>query len=318
MLGGMAWLHGRLDTLDLVAMGAATSSVSPETAARVLVALTVVLAGAGLKMLTLPLALWGRMAHGGPAVSLVAFMALAAKASVFGLVVRVLATALGHPQAGGGWGEPEDASWPLLLLLVGMVALALGTAASIREHGLVRLLSETSVAQAGLALFALALPREECLRAMLVLLAADGLSGAGAFLAVSALVEARGDDRLDSCRGLARDGGLLGRVTAFFTLSLVGLPPTVGFVARLHLFAGVLREGAVDLAALGIVAVVASLFAWGRVVQRMLADPEEPPIVVGLYNRILLGALAAFVLALGVWWPPLLGLAHRSIRMFDG
>lgn len=154
---------------------------------------------------------------------------------------------------------------------------------------------------------------------MLFYLAAYLFMNLGAFAVVLALRERVGNEEdIQDYRGLGLRNPLLGVTMAIFLFWLTGLPPFAGFVGKFFLFAAVIEAKLYWLAIVGILNSVVSLYYYARILRAMyLERPAEgesfPALRLAPANAVLLVALAAPTLLLGIFWGPLAGLVNRSV-----
>jgi len=224
---------------------------------------------------------------------------------------------LSTPAADGRWAYARglDGSWAVSACAI--AAMTVGNLGALRERSLRRLLVAGAIAHVGYALVGVAAASDDGLRAIVFSTAAFSIGMIGALHVATLIARARGTDDLGAVTGLL--GGRaapLGIALGIFLLSLVGVPPLVGFRAKLHLFAAALDEGHPGLVAVGFVSSAASLFAYARVLAAMrTAAPAAPPVRVTLYDAGFAASLLAATVAFGVYEMPLLDLAARSAHL---
>ena len=133
-----------------------------------------------------------------------------------------------------------------------------------------------------------------------------------------------GGEDVESYRGLAWRGAVIpATCLAVFLLSLTGLPPFAGFIAKFFLFAAVLQEGGVFfiLALVAVLNSVISLYYYAKVIKIMFLDapaPEDKVIALGAgdFNITLLLPLTVLTVVFGVYFAPLLRYANQSLNFF--
>jgi multicomponent Na+:H+ antiporter subunit D len=178
--------------------------------------------------------------------------------------------------------------WPLLmgatrleiLLALGATSLLFGAAAAWKEADAKRMLGFSSVSQLGFVLLALGWGSTAALGAAILYLISHALAKALLFLVTGALADSVGSTRFADLRGQGRDMPWLGAAYLVGSLSLIGLPPTLGFVAKV----GLLGAGVAAHAWLGVaIAAVGSLMTAAYTLKAYLClfwedpDPERPP-----------------------------------------
>ncbi|MFW6023437.1 MAG: NADH-quinone oxidoreductase subunit N [Myxococcota bacterium] len=188
---------------------------------------------------------------------------------------------------------PEEVPWRLLVAVVALLTMTLGNLAALWQQDVRRLLGWSSVSQAGYGLMAVvALGRSDLAVPSLVLfVVAYGLANVAAFGVVVAL---RGRTRLEDYRGLGRVRPWHAASLVLALLSLVGIPPLVGFGAKLALFGAAIQAGYGWLAVAAVINTVISLFYYLRVIAPMLRP--APEVEVALLGR--LSPITAVVAAL--------------------
>jgi NADH-quinone oxidoreductase subunit N len=206
---------------------------------------------------------------------------------------------------------PAPEIWALGLLLAGGAAVIWGNLAALRQDNLMRMLGYSSIAHSGYIALLLSVGGDLMGEAVLVYAASYAPAVVGAF-AVAGLLGA--GTRLGDLRGLAWSRPVAGVALGVALLSMAGLPPTVGFLAKIYLFsslAGQAAFGALILAAVG----SALGFAYYlRIAIRIFTAPktETPRATVNLSDALAMGVSVALIVMLGVYHEPLTGLAAAA------
>ena len=108
---------------------------------------------------------------------------------------------------------------------------------------------------------------------------------------------------------------------AFFVLSLSGIPATIGFIGKFYVFAAAIREQFYTLAIIGILNSVVSLYYYMRPIKEMFLEQPEgdgAPLAIEFWNYGLMGVLAIATVFLGLYPPPIIAFANRSLHFFVG
>jgi NADH-quinone oxidoreductase subunit N len=273
----------------------------------------------------------------GAPTPVAAFFSVVPKAAGFALTARFLigagADAMAAAGASGGTEVAHlvrDAGPPTTIAVVLAVAAALtmtlGNLAAIAQRNMKRLLAYSSIAHAGNLAMALAVGSPASSRALLLYLGVYLFMNLSAFLAVIALVSAGAGETLEDLSGLGRRAPLLAFCFAVALLSLAGLPPLAGFVAKFAMFSAVIERGFAGggpiflmLATVGVLNTVVSLYYYARVAKVMYFDPPPAgtaPLRIAPLHTGLLCAASAFVILLGIYVPPLSSLVARSTAMW--
>ncbi|HLW70971.1 MAG TPA: NADH-quinone oxidoreductase subunit N [Candidatus Binataceae bacterium] len=322
MIYGMSWIFGLAGALDFGAINRALLTNGHAPPLTVFIALVLILAGLGYKIASVPFHMWAPDVYEGAPIPITTFLAVGSKAAGFALLTRFFYPAISRVASDGNWQGLRGVEWPQLLLVICAVTMTLGNLAALQQDNLKRLLAYSSIAQAGYALMGFVLLSNDGIRAMLVYLFAYYVMDAGAFVVVLVVRNATGREDLGAYRGLAARGGAAPAIAlAIFLLSLTGIPATVGFIGKFYVFAAAVRQRFFILAVIGILNSVVSLYYYMRPVRAMfLEDPEEgaPPFTGDLWNYGLIGALALATIILGLYPPPVIAFADRSVHFFIG
>jgi NADH-quinone oxidoreductase subunit N len=180
------------------------------------------------------------------------------------------------------------------------------------------MLAYSSISHAGFILTGLTAPNAIGIRSAMFYLIVYSLMTIGAF-GVVMLVASRGEEQtsLDAYAGLARRSPGLAALMTVFLLSLAGIPPTAGFIAKVTVFSAAIGAGNWPLAVVGVLASVAAAFFYLRVIvyiyMRDPADALEPDM--GLMPRIAAAALAVGIVVLGIFPGILTGILDPASVM---
>jgi NADH-quinone oxidoreductase subunit N len=137
----------------------------------------------------------------------------------------------------------------------------------------------------------------------------------GAFLVVMIVANKIGSEEIDDYKGLGKSMPFLGIVLAIFLVSLVGIPPTAGFIAKVMLFIALVDANLITLAIIALLNTVVSLYYYIRVLKNLYlvkVEEEKPEIPVSFANGILLIVLAAPILIFGIYFTPIINFAKES------
>ena len=321
MIYGMSWIFGLSGSLEFSVINRELINAGRDSALTIFIALVLILAGLGYKVASVPFHMWAPDVYEGAPIPITTFLAIGSKAAGFALLTRFFYPAISHLTTSGNWEGLRGVEWPQLLLIVCGVTMTLGNLAALQQDNLKRLLAYSSIAQAGYALMGFVLLSNEGVRAMLVYLFAYYVMDAGAFLVVMIVANATGREDVGAYRGLALRGGALPAIAlTVFLLSLTGIPATVGFIGKFYVFAAAIRQRFYILAVIGILNSVVSLYYYMRPVRAMFLEAPEPDAPVfdaQIWNYGLMGVLAIATIALGLYPPPVIVFASRSLQFFQ-
>ncbi len=257
------------------------------------------LLGAGVALLTIglgfeaalvPFHAWAPDVYEGAPLPVTAFMSVVAKIGAFAGLLRVFPLAL--PQFAAQWGQA--------LAAIAILTMILGNLAALLQTNLKRLLAYSGIAHAGYLLMGVASGGPAGIWSVLFyLLVYTGMT-LGAF-GILLLLERQGAeaDRLEDLAGLAARAPWAAVALALFMVSLAGLPPTAGFIAKLYLFRAALGAHQTALALVGVLTSVVAVYYYLRVAYVALTGEARQGVAV-LRSGFVGAALA--VAAVGVLW----------------
>jgi NADH-quinone oxidoreductase subunit N len=256
--------------------------------------------------------------HGSPsAVTLL--IAGAPKLAAFAIAFRMLAESL--------LGVAAD--WQQMLMVLAIASLAIGNIVAIAQSNFKRMLAYSTISQVGFVLMGMlagvvdgdAAGAADAWGSSLFYIVTYVLTTIGTFGVVIYLSAGRYEaESLDDLRGLGRRSPGLALVMLILMFSLAGIPPLVGFHAKLVVLGSVVAAGMVWLAVLGVMLSLVAAFYYLRVVKLMYFDapPEQSPRLPGGFAPVLIGVNGALVLALGLMPGPLLALCLDAVRQALG
>lgn len=302
LLYGFAFLFGLAGTTSLVGI-AEFIQTGPEGARLAVVfAFVMVAAGLGFKMALVPFHAWVPDVYQGAPTLVTTFLANASKAAAFAVVLRIFYTGLG----GGDSFVASD--WAKMFGVFAAVSMTFGNVAAIMQTDVKRLLGYSSIAQAGnigIGLAAVAAGSTVGPSAVLFFLGTYAATNLGAFVSVILVSNHIGSDEIRDYAGLLRRSPGVAVVLSLCLLSLTGIPPTAGFVAKLYVFNSAVQTGEMWLVALVIVAVLntgISAYYYLRLMRTMLLDEPRDDAVFRPSGTLggLLTAAAVGVLLFGL------------------
>ena len=265
------------------------------------------LVGFGFKISAVPFHMWAPDAYEGAPTSITAFIATGSKAAAFASLLRVLLTALR--------GAPLD--WPMLMWGMAAITMTVGNVVALAQQNLKRMLAYSSIAHVGYMLVGVVAGGSLGNGAVLFYLLVYTFTTAGAFGAIL-LLERNGREavQLADYGGLATRHPVLAVALSVFLLSLIGIPPTAGFVGKFYLFGAAVKSGYVWLAVIGVLnSAVAAYYYLRLIVFMYMREPEGAPTVMAPSFSGALALVVALwgVVQLGVAPGPLFDLAQAAV-----
>jgi proton-translocating NADH-quinone oxidoreductase chain N len=312
MLYGMSWFYGLTGSTDLSGIAAALKGAEGTLRPMILPALILVLAGLAFKIGAVPFHQWAPDAYEGAPTPVTALLSVGPKIAGFALIVRMMLAALPLDL------EHLPLDWQTLLMALAALTMTVGNLVALWQHNVKRLLAYSSISQAGYVLIGVVAASPRGLAAALFYLAAYVLTNLGAFAAVVAFSNQTGSDTIEDYSGLNERSPALTWVLIVCLLSLVGIPPTAGFIGKLNLFAAAIEKGLLWLAVIGVLNSIISLsYYWKIIRMAYIARPQvESRLAISPTLAVAMGVTVAGVLAIGIFPGPLLALVEAAVRTF--
>jgi NADH-quinone oxidoreductase subunit N len=305
-LYGIALVFGATGTTNLDRIANAVAAGSGRDPMLV-IGLGLLLVGFGFKISSVPFHMWAPDVYEGAPTSVTAFIATGSKAAAFAALLRVLLTAM----------RGVAVDWPMVVWAMAAVTMTVGNVVALAQQNLKRMLAYSSIAHVGYMLVGVVAGGALGNGSVLFYLLIYTFTTAGAFGAL-VLLERAGHEavRLEDFGGLATRHPMLAAALSIFLLSLVGIPPTAGFVGKFYLFGAAVKAGYVWLAVVGVLnSAVAAYYYLRLIVYMYMREPEGAPTVLApSFSGALALAVALWgVVQLGVAPGPLFDLAQAAV-----
>ncbi|TCJ15807.1 NADH-quinone oxidoreductase subunit NuoN [Parasulfuritortus cantonensis] len=312
LLYGMSLLYGLTGSLELGRIAEVVhGGVKSE---KVLVfALVFVVAGLGFKLGAAPFHMWIPDVYHGAPTAVALFVGSAPKLAAFAFAMRLLADGL----------QPAHGDWQQMLAVMAVASLAIGNLAAIMQTNIKRMLAYSTISHMGFVLLgimngSLAGYSGAMFYAVTYVLMSLGGFGMVAYLS-RAGVEA---EELDDYKGLNAKHPWLAAVMGMFMLSMAGLPPFVGFYAKLTVLQALIGAGWIWLAVVAVMFSLIGAFYYLRVVKLMYFDAPAATDTIPASHagdaHMLLSANGLAILLLGILPQPLMTLCAYSVQMSLG
>jgi NADH-quinone oxidoreductase subunit N len=320
LLYGMSMVYGATGSLDIgevmaaIAGGEATLKGSPQV---LVLGLVFVVAGLAFKLGVAPFHMWVPDVYHGAPTAVTLLIGGAPELAAFAIVIRLLVEGL----------LPLAVDWQQMLAVLAVLSLLVGNLAAIAQTNLKRMLAFSTIAQMGFLLLGL----------LAGVVQGDGANMVNAYssamfyivtyvlttlatFGVILLLSRAGfeSDTIQDLAGLNQRSPLYAGVMAICMFSLAGVPPLVGFYAKLSVLQALLASPSGFHVGLAVFAVVMSLigaFYYLRLVKVMYFDApsQTAPIEAGLDVRSVLSVNGALVLVLGIVPGGLMALCAQAV-----
>jgi len=305
LLYGMSLIYGLTGTLDLSEIAVRLSAPS---SLGVTMGLVFIVVAVAFKLGAVPFHMWLPDVYEGAPTSVTLFIGTVPKLAYFALALRLLAQGL----AG------MSVEWTQMLAPLAVLTLVIGNVLAIVQTNLKRMLAYSTIANVGFIVLGFVAGTADGYAAALYYTLVYVLVALGSF-GVILLASRKGfeADQLDDYRGLYQRDPLLAFAMMLLMFSTAGVPPLVGFWAKLRIFQALWETHHLWLVIIAAAMSVVGAYYYLRVIKLMYFDDpvgQQPPASTPGGVRVALGLNAAAVLALGVLPQPLLNLCARLIH----
>jgi NADH-quinone oxidoreductase subunit N len=311
LLYGISMIYGATGSVEISTVSNLLHTELHHQDSVVLLGLVFILAGLLFKFGAVPFHMWVPDVYAGAPTSVTLFIASAPKIAAFCITMRILVQAL----------STMTVTWVSVLIVVAILSMFSGNLLAIAQTNIKRMLAYSSIAHIGYTLLGLIAGPASVLgySAAMFYITTYVIVAAGAF-AVIALLSKQGIelDQLDDYRGLNARNPWLAFMMLLLMFSMAGIPPTVGFFAKLGLLEALVAAHYVWLAALALLFAIIGAYYYLRIV--MLMYFEEPrdaltgshiAIAPGIMTAITINGVAA--LALGLLPSSLIDMCRISL-----
>jgi NADH-quinone oxidoreductase subunit N len=262
-LYGIALAYGATGTTSIGGIARVLSG-GTEGSSLALAAVALVGVGFGFKVAAVPFHMWTPDVYQGAPTSVVAFMSAATKVAAFAALIRVFNVAF----------LPLSWDWIPLVWALAAITMVVGSVLAIAQNDIKRMLAYSSIAHAGFVLTGVTAANQDGISSATFYLVAYALMIVGAF-GVVLLVSGDRRTSLSSYAGLAARSPLLAALLSLFLLSLAGIPPAAGFIAKVSVFQAAVQAGHWPLVLIAVLASVVAAFFYIRVIVLMyMQEPE--------------------------------------------
>jgi NADH-quinone oxidoreductase subunit N len=274
LLMGVSLLYGSSGSFALSAFGEALDSGGAMAAA----AVVLIVVGFFVKAAIVPFHGWAPDAYEAAAVPVTAYMATIIKAGVLLAALRLFGTApLSAPMVG-------------VLSILPLLSIVWGNLTAMRQQSFRRMIAYSSIAHAGYLFYAFLGDGAGRFQAVAFYVVVYGLMNVLAFASLPRADDDATRDRLDNLKGLFRRRPYAAAMIAFAMVSLAGIPPFPGFVAKFLIFRNVFAAGYTVYAVLGLIGSYLGIYFYLRVIQYLFMSTDEPAVEPRGAGRLAFGA----------------------------
>ena len=305
LLYGMSMIYGATGSLELTRVAFALEHNQAQQVLAVF-GLVFVVAGIAFKLGAAPFHMWIPDVYHGAATPATLLVGAAPKIAAFAFVMRILANGL----------QGMTADWQQMLVVLAVASIALGNIVAIAQTNLKRMLAYSTISHMGFLVVGILAGNDNGYSSAMFYVIVYAIMTLGTFGMILLLSRAGFEaEELDDFKGLNQKSRWYAFVMLVLMFSLIGLPPTAGFFAKLAVLQAAWESGYYALVVFAVVLSLVGAFYYLRVVKLMYMDPPAGEITLEprAEARWLLSASALATLALGILPGPLLDLCARAI-----
>jgi NADH-quinone oxidoreductase subunit N len=305
LLYGMSLLYGITGTLDVGGIALGLAGPDGQSVGATL-ALICVVVGLAFKLGAVPMHMWVPDVYHGAPTAVTLFIGSAPKVAAFALFIRLLVEGLGGLHG----------SWQPILQALALASIALGAVVAIAQTNVKRMLAYSTIGHVGFILIGLLAGTADGYRAALLYTITYVLMATAAF-GVVMLLARRGfeADQLDDLKGLNERSPWFALMMLFVMFGMAGVPPFLGFYAKLAVLWAAVDAGLTWLAVAAVAFTIVSAYYYLRIVKLMYFDEptDAAPVGGGPVFRLFLSLNGLAVLGLGILPAGLIALCARVI-----
>ena len=293
LLYGCSLLYGLTGSLALADIGASVGLL-PSGSIGLNLAVVFIVVGLAFKLGLVPFHMWLPDVYHGAPTSTTAFLSAAPKLAGCALLMRLLLDGLGDLHA----------LWQGMLVILAVLSVALGNFGALAQSQIKRMLAYSAIAHMGFFLFGMLVASPEGYAAALFYMLVYAVMSLAAFALILELADDNEPEQLDDLKGLSTRQPWLAGLFLVVMLSMAGIPPTLGFFAKLAVIQTLLDAGLAAIAVIAVLLAVVGAFYYLRIIRLIFfepADEKAAPVPTGGGARWLLSAHVIGLLAIVPW-----------------
>ena len=305
LLYGMSMLYGATGSLEITQVAKAIQAGVPQKTVLVF-GLVFVVAGLGFKLGVVPFHMWVPDVYHGAPTAITLFIGSAPELASFAFAMRLLVVGL----------QGLVVDWQAMLIILAVLSMAIGNVTAIAQSNLKRMLAYSTISHMGFMLLGILSGSLNGYSSAMFYMLVYVLMSLGTFGMILLLSrEGFEAENIDDFKGLNRRNPWYAFLVLLLMFSMAGVPPTVGFFAKLSVFEAALEAGYVWLVVLAVLFTMIGAFYYLRIVKLMYFDEpvDQAPIMPQPDARLLISANGLAMLVLGVLPHPLMALCVNSI-----
>ena len=308
LLYGLSLLYGSTGTLDLAHLGMYIAE-SASLSIGITLALGFVIVGLCFELEAVPFHMWLPDVYEGASTPVTLYVGTVPKVAVFALFMRLLVAGLGGMKL----------EWHIILTVLAVLSMGVGSIVALMQTNLKRMLAYSNISHVGFILLGILAGTTEGYRAAMFYVITYVIMAAAAFGMIILLARKGFEaDRLEDFKGLNDRSPWFAFMMLMVMFGMAGVPPFVGFFAKLYVLRAVIDVHMVWLAVVAVIFTLISAWYYLKVVKLMYFDrapADAKPIESSLDVRWILSGNGLAILVLGILPGPLMALCARVITL---
>ncbi len=296
LLYGMSILYGLSGSLAIADVAATVSTIEPgsDVYLGLVFALVFIVVALAFKLGAVPFHMWIPDVYHGAPTTVTAYLSSAPKIAGFAMIIRLLVEGLGDLHA----------DWNMMLVILAVLSMAAGNIIAIAQTNIKRMFAYSTISHVGFILLGILAGTADGYATAMFYTLAYAIMSLGGFGIVLFMARAGFEaEELDDYKGLNHRSPWYAFMMLILMFSMAGVPPTLGFWAKLAVLSAVVDVNMTWLAVVGVAFSIIGLFYYLRVVKLMYFDEpvDTQPISCGRDMQIALSTNSVAILALGIY-----------------
>jgi len=308
MLFGMSHIFGVLGTIQFGDIPVMLASPDMPTYGIILPSFLLFFVGIGYKIACVPFHMWSPDVYEGSPLPVTTFFSIVPKIAGMGILARVTLTFFS--------GDSElQIPWVGILMLASALTMCVGNISAIGQRSVKRMLAYSSISHAGFMMLGIVVVNEDGIRALLFYGITYLFMTLGVFFIVSHVHDKYGNDHFDRFKGLMKKHPVMSISLTILMLSLAGIPPFSGFVAKFNILSVVIEKKYYILAIIAGLNSVVSVYYYLKIVRLMIfgaAESEGTIQTFNFRNQAVIVAITIPVVTLGIFWSKIIHIADGA------
>lgn len=307
LLYGISMVYGATGQLTFPEVASVITSGKADQTVLVFGLVFVVL-GVSFKFGAVPFHMWVPDVYQGAPTAVTLFLGSAPKIAAFALAIRLLVDGMGGLVA----------QWQDMLIILAVLSMALGNLVAIAQTNIKRMLAYSTISHVGFIFLGLLAGTDKGFSAAMFYAIVYALTAAGGFGVITMLSRKGFDaENIHDLKGLNDRSPWLAFMMMLILFSMAGVPPTVGFFAKLFVLEAVVSIDLVWLAAVAVFFSIIGAFYYIRAVKVMYFDSpiDDTPLVASMDTRVMMSINGLAMLGFGLFPAALLGACQAAFGL---